>query len=66
MLKRIAWFLLPVFLVFANNSVYEPDIAQRVIDIIARLVSDGGVSPDRIHQSWHRIMVLKERIGTAG
>jgi len=51
------------FLVFANNSVYEPDIARRVVEIVARLVGEGRISADRIHRSWERITALKQRMG---
>ena len=49
-------------LTFANNSVYEPDIAERVIAIVVGLVEDGLVTKSRIQQSYSRIIALKARI----
>lgn len=46
-------------LTFANNSVYEPDIAERAIGIILDLVEQGEVTRSRIRQSYERIMRLK-------
>ncbi len=50
-------------LVFANNSVYQPDIALRAHRIIRRLVEEGTVSRERIDRSWKRIMDLKREYG---
>ena len=52
-------------LVFANNSVFEEDIAERAVGIIRKLVADGTVTPGKIGQSLGRIKKLKERISPA-
>jgi beta-N-acetylhexosaminidase len=49
-------------LLFANNSVYEEDIAARVAAMICALVEKGEISRERIDASYGRIMKLKERL----
>jgi beta-N-acetylhexosaminidase len=49
-------------LVFANNSVFEEDIAARTTVLIRRLVEEGKISEERIDASYRRIMLLKERL----
>ncbi|MGD8413576.1 MAG: glycoside hydrolase family 3 N-terminal domain-containing protein [Candidatus Latescibacterota bacterium] len=51
-------------LTFANNSVYEPDIAERAIAIIQDLVDRGEVTEQRIRESYRRIQLLKSRLET--
>jgi beta-N-acetylhexosaminidase len=46
-------------LTFGNNSVYEPDIAERVIRIIVNLVEQDVITKSRIEESYRRIMDLK-------
>lgn len=46
-------------MLFANQLVYEPDVATRVIDLVERLVLDGRISEDRIDESYRRILALK-------
>ena len=46
-------------LIFANNSVYEDDIAARAHRLIKEMVIRGTVSPDRIDASFGRIVKLK-------
>lgn len=48
-------------LLFANNSSYEPDIAERTISIIRSLIATGRITPDRIDRSYNRIIALKQR-----
>lgn len=48
-------------LVFANNTIYDEDIARKAHTIIKNLVQDGSISPERIDTSFHRIMQLKEQ-----
>ncbi|MFC2085897.1 glycoside hydrolase family 3 protein [Bacteroidota bacterium] len=48
-------------LTFGNNSVYEPDIAARVIEIIVGLVEHKVVTKSRIEESYTRIMELKAK-----
>jgi len=47
-------------LIFANNSVYEEDIAARAHRLIRAMVARGTVSPARIDKSFERIMRLKK------
>ena len=47
---------------FANNSVYEEDIAARAATFIKRSVRDGTISAARIDQAYRRIMRLKQRL----
>lgn len=49
-------------LLFANNSVYEEDIADRVLSIIRSLVTEGSIPGERIDQSYHRILKLKKKL----
>jgi len=49
-------------LLFANNSVYEEDIAARAAATILALVEKGVISRERIDESYRRIMKLKERL----
>lgn len=49
-------------LLFANNSVYEEDIAARAISTIKDLVKTGVIKPERIDASYRRILKLKERL----
>jgi beta-N-acetylhexosaminidase len=49
-------------LIFANNSVYEEDIASRVTATIRALVDRGDIPAERIDTSYRRIMKLKERL----
>jgi beta-N-acetylhexosaminidase len=48
-------------LIFANNSLYEEDIAARVTATIRSLVEKGDIPGERIDASYRRIMKLKER-----
>ncbi len=49
-------------LIFANNSVYEEDIAATATATIRSLVEKGDIPGERIHASYRRIMKLKERL----
>jgi beta-N-acetylhexosaminidase len=49
-------------LVFANNSVYEEDVARRAIEVIRELVQAGTISEERIDESYRRIYRLKSRL----
>ena len=48
-------------LIFGNNVSYDPDIASKATDIIRRLVEQGAITPERIDESYRRIMALKTR-----
>lgn len=49
--------------VFANNSVYDPDIVPKVVEILVSLVEDGTLSEERIAESYNRIMQQKRELG---
>jgi beta-N-acetylhexosaminidase len=49
-------------LVFANNSVYEEDVAGRATEVIRGLVQAGTISEARIDESYRRIQRLKSRL----
>jgi beta-N-acetylhexosaminidase len=49
-------------LAFANNSVYEEDVAARAIAHVKHLVEEGTISKARIDASYQRIQRLKETI----
>jgi beta-N-acetylhexosaminidase len=49
-------------LLFANNSVYEEDIAARAVTTIRTLVEKGDIPRERIDASYRRIMKLKEQL----
>ncbi len=49
-------------LVFANNSVYEPDIVPQVVEIIQTLIEQGEISEERINESHERIVTLKKSL----
>ena len=49
-------------LVFANNSVYEPDIVPDAVNIIKNLIESGEISEERIDESYRRIQLLKSDI----
>ena len=49
-------------LTFANNSAFDPDIADKAHRIIKELIDEGKISEERITRSYERIMNLKERL----
>jgi beta-N-acetylhexosaminidase len=49
-------------LAFANNSVYEEDVAARAIAHVKQLVKESAISEARIDASYRRIQRLKETI----
>lgn len=50
-------------LIFANNSVYQPNIIPDAIQIIVDLVERGVVSEERINEAYERVMETKRRLG---
>jgi beta-N-acetylhexosaminidase len=50
-------------LTFANNSVFDPDIAASAIGIIRKAIQSGRIRPERIDQSYARIQRLKTQLG---
>jgi len=50
-------------LLFGNNSSsYDPQIAQKAVNILRDLVESGTLSRDRIEQSYQRISDLKQKL----
>lgn len=50
-------------LCLSNNGMgYNADIVPVTVDLIFQMVKEGKISADRIHQSAHRIRVLKKKI----
>ena len=49
-------------LLFSNNSVYDPKIATKAVQIIKKLISERKISRARIYESYSRIMNLKRKI----
>lgn len=49
-------------ILFANNLVYEPDIARQSLKTIKNLIDQGRLTEDRINKSYQRIMGLKARL----
>lgn len=45
-----------------NSDSYNPDLVPQTFDIIYRLVREGRISPERIHQSAQRIRRLKRSV----
>lgn len=48
-------------LLFANNSVFDPEIAQKSHRIIRKLIKEGRIAPARIDRSYRRIQQMKAR-----
>jgi beta-N-acetylhexosaminidase len=49
-------------LVFGNNSLFDPEIAQKAISILRQSVKEGIISQGRIEESYQRIVRLKKRV----
>jgi len=49
-------------LVFGNNSVYDPDIVPKAVQIIINYIESGEIEEDQIHESYERVQALKERL----
>jgi beta-N-acetylhexosaminidase len=46
---------------FANNSIFDEEIAGKTHRIIKELITEGAISEDRIDESYQRIMKLKSK-----
>ncbi|MBN1939146.1 MAG: glycoside hydrolase family 3, partial [Candidatus Aminicenantes bacterium] len=53
-------------LTFANNSVFDPEIARTAAGILKEAATDGTISIARIERSYGRILRLKKRIPNRG
>lgn len=49
-------------MIFGNNLIYEDDIAQRSIDIIQKLITEGKVSKETVQKALDRIAKLKKDV----
>lgn len=49
-------------LVFANNSVYQPNIVPDIISIVLKLIEDGEIEQSSIDESYNRIMQTKAKL----
>lgn len=49
-------------LIFANNSVYEPEITEKAIRIINEKVDEGIIPESRIRESYDRITAFKSQM----
>lgn len=49
-------------LLFANNSIFDPEIGIKAVNIINELLQNGSIPLSRIEESYRRIMQLKARI----
>ncbi len=48
---------------YANNTAYDPQVAQKAIAVIRQLAKEGKITPERIDQSYRRILKFKEKLG---
>jgi len=49
-----------------NGESYNPDIVKETIELIYKMVKDGEIPAERIHQSSKRVKALKERYQVVG
>ena len=49
-------------LCFGNNMAYDPNIGEKAMGIVERLVESGKISESRIDESYQRIMSTKKRL----
>jgi beta-N-acetylhexosaminidase len=45
----------------ANNINYDQQAASKTLNVLKQLVQDGKISPERIEESYKRIMALKKK-----
>lgn len=48
-------------LCFGNNLSFDPDIAPKAIEILARAVETGRIPEERIEQSYQRVLAVKRK-----
>lgn len=48
-------------LTFANNSVFDPEIARTAAGLLKKAVAEGEISAGRIEESYGRILRIKKR-----
>ena len=49
-------------LVFGNNSIYDPQIVPKSVQIIKDLINQGRITEERIEESYQRIINTKEEL----
>jgi beta-N-acetylhexosaminidase len=49
-------------LLFGNNLSHDEEIVPRAVALIRKMVRKGKITEERINQSYHRIMSLKDRL----
>ncbi|NOZ61750.1 MAG: T9SS type A sorting domain-containing protein [Calditrichaeota bacterium] len=49
-------------LLYATNKYQDQSLVRQVIDIVAQKVGEGKISPQRINESYERILRLKEEL----
>ena len=49
-------------ILFANNLVFDENIATKAIDIVLELIDEGKINTHRIDESYQRILQLKSKI----
>lgn len=49
-------------LLYGNNLEYDPLLAFKAHDALMELIREGSVSPQRVRQSWQRLVALKSRL----
>lgn len=49
-------------LIFGNNLAYDPDIAEKAVDIIQKLLREGKIKKETVEQSLARIEKLKKNV----
>ncbi|GHV84963.1 glycosyl hydrolase [Spirochaetia bacterium] len=45
-----------------NGGLYDPALAQKAADALYDMVQKGRIKPERIEESWNRIMAVKKRM----
>ena len=48
-------------LLIANNINYDQQAASKTLNVLKQLVQEGKISPERIEESYNRIMALKKQ-----
>lgn len=48
-------------ILIGNNLKYDPNIAERTVNVINQLIAEGNITEERIDKSYQRIQQLKRR-----
>jgi beta-N-acetylhexosaminidase len=49
-------------LTFANNVTYDENIVPKIVTIIKKMIEDKKITPERIDESYKRIMKMKKQL----